>query len=261
VAGTVQLTWAASDDDLASTIQYRVYRDQATSPFVIVPSASTTTVSATDTGLAPASTHTYTVVAFDGTNASAPSPASEPVVVASPPPASFTETFSNGFTGWTTLRLTLDQAIGGASPPSARAQVSNLAAYGRHALPTSMPTACVTEAVNVSSIGTANVVLLKLMRGTTSISRIVITPARLLRIRNDVTGAFPTTGRTMASGWHTIELCTTTGTAGTISGRLDGTTFATLSAQNVGVGNLTQLQILDEAKKTVTVNVDDVSVR
>jgi hypothetical protein len=141
------------------------------------------------------------------------------------------------------------------------AQVSNLAAYGRHVLPTSMPTACVTEAVNVSSIGTANVVLLKLMRGTTSISRIVITPARLLRIRNDVSGAFPTTGRTMASGWHTIELCTTTGTAGTISGRLDGTTFATLSAQNVGTGNLTQLQILDETKKTFTANVDDVTAR
>ena len=125
----------------------------------------------------------------------------------------------------------------------------------------SVPTACVSEAVNVSTIGTDNVVLLKLMRGTTSISRIVITPARLLRIRNDVTGVFPTAGRTMPTGWHTIELCTTTGTAGTISAALDGSTFATLTAQNVGVGNLTQLQILDDAKKTVTANVDDVTVR
>jgi arylsulfatase A-like enzyme len=263
VAGSIQLTWAASDDDVATTIQYRVYRDGGSTPVVTVASASTTTVTATDTGpaLAPGSSHTYTVVAFDGTNVSSPSLASDPIVVASPPPASFTETFSAGFTGWTILRLTLDGATGATSPPSARAQVSALAAYGRHALPASVPSACVSEAVNVSSIGTDNVVLLKLLRGTTSISRIVITPTRLLRIRNDVSGVFPTTGATMASGWHTIELCTTTGTAGSISARLDGTTFGTLSAQNVGVGNLTQLQILDETKKTVTVNVDDVVVR
>jgi hypothetical protein len=260
-AGTVQLTWTASTDDVATSIQYRVYRDQDATPFTTIPSTSTTTVSATDTGLAPASTHTYTVVAFDGTNVSPPSIPSQQVVVASPPPASFNETFSNGFTGWTTLRLTLDSTTGGASPPSARAQVSNLAAYGRHTLPTSMPTACVTEAVNVSSIGTANVVLLKLMRGTTSISRLVITPTRQLRSRNDVSGLFLVTGPTMGTGWHTIELCTTTGTTGSISARLDGTSFGTWTNQNVGTGNLTQLQILDETKKTFTANVDDVTVR
>jgi hypothetical protein len=65
----------------------------------------------------------------------------------------------------------------------------------------------------------------------------------------------------MGTGWHTIELCTTTGTTGSISARLDGTSFGTWTNQNVGTGNLTQLQILDETKKTFTANVDDVTVR
>ena len=41
VPGTIDLTWAASHDDQASTLTYRIYRDGATTPTASISSAST----------------------------------------------------------------------------------------------------------------------------------------------------------------------------------------------------------------------------
>jgi hypothetical protein len=78
--GTVALSWAAATDD-RGVAGYEIHRDGATSPTL---TASGTSV--TDTGLAPNSTHTYTVNAFDAAhNVSTPS-AQVSVLLPPPPP-------------------------------------------------------------------------------------------------------------------------------------------------------------------------------
>jgi hypothetical protein len=81
-AGQVRLSWQATTDDDDETLVYRVYRDGAATPvFTSAPTRSTfwilPTLSFTDTGLAPGSTHTYKVDAKEanGPNASSKSPA------------------------------------------------------------------------------------------------------------------------------------------------------------------------------------------
>jgi hypothetical protein len=75
---SVDLVWAASTDNVATSIVYNVFRDGGATPIAQVTSSSTTTVSYTDTNLALQSTHTWQVQASDGVNLSALSPASDP---------------------------------------------------------------------------------------------------------------------------------------------------------------------------------------
>ena len=84
-ATSVNLVWAASTDNVATSIIYNVFRDGGTTPVGQVTSASTTTVSFTDTNLALESTHTWQVQASDAVNLSALSPASDPFTL--PPSA------------------------------------------------------------------------------------------------------------------------------------------------------------------------------
>jgi len=260
--GQVQLSWTASSDDHASSITYRVYRDGGATPIGQVVSSSTTTVGFTDMGLTSGSVHTYEVDASDGANASARSPASDPITVASGPAPVFSDTFDSGFTDWTQVtNLTIDQGVGASSPPSARAQVSGQAAFARRTLSQTYPSLCLAEAVNLSSIGGANVPLLKLRTASNaSIARIVVTPARVLRVRADTTGTFFNTGQSLPSGWHTLELCVTVGTSGSLSATLDGTPLGSWMA-NLGTSPIGRIQILEDTAKTFTANVDDVAAR
>ena len=80
--GQVRLRWQATTDDDDETLVYRVYRDGSATPlFTSAPTRSTfwilPTLTFTDTGLTPGSTHTYRVDAKEanGTNASAKSTA------------------------------------------------------------------------------------------------------------------------------------------------------------------------------------------
>ena len=60
---SIDLSWAASTDNFAGPLTYRVYRDGV--QIDQVTSSSTSTVTYTDAGLAAGSTHTYTVDAVD----------------------------------------------------------------------------------------------------------------------------------------------------------------------------------------------------
>ena len=64
---TIDLTWAASTDAVGADFTYRVFRDGVDPGDQIAEfhSSSTRTVSYTDTGLWPGSTHTYSVEALD----------------------------------------------------------------------------------------------------------------------------------------------------------------------------------------------------
>jgi arylsulfatase A-like enzyme len=262
-AGQIALTWAASTDDRATTLAYRVYRDDGATPVGSVSSASTTTVSFTDTGLAPGSVHTYRVDAFDGTNASAESAASDPITVASAPATIFSDSFGSGLSAWTSVtNLTLDPTrfppTGAA--PSVRAAVSGVNAFARHTLPSTYPSLCMREAVNLQSIGTQAVALLKLRTaGNVSVGRVFASPTRILNVRADVSGTTLYSGKTLPSGWNTIEACATTGTAGSWQLFLNGTRIGDWTANN-GTAPIGRVQIGDDAAKTVTVNVDDVVV-
>lgn len=258
--GQIDLMWAASSDDLATTIAYRLFRDGGSIPVGTVLSSSTTTVGFTDTGLAQGSSHTYQVDASDGTNTSALSPSSDPITVASGPPTVFSDSFSSGFGAWSPVtNLTLDNTTGGASPPSAKAQPAGVRAFARTTLPQTYPSLCMSEAINLSSLGTSSVALLKLRAGGVSLARILVAPNRALKVRNDVTGATFLTGRTLTVGWHSIELCVTVGASGSLSMSYDGTPAGSWSAQNLGTTPISGLQILDDTAKTFTANVDDVA--
>jgi hypothetical protein len=84
---------------------------------------------------------------------------------------------------------------------------------------------------------------------------------RVLRLRNDVTGAQLSSGVTIAvNTWRNLELCGTVGSAGTWSLYVDGVRVVTNWATNVGATPVGRVQIGDTAAKTWSINFDDVVV-
>ncbi len=260
--GSIDLTWTASSDDQASTLSYRVFRDGGSTPIGSVSSASTTTVSFTDTGLESGSTHTYEVEASDGVNTSARSDPSDPITVMAGPPPVLQDGFDAGLGAWTSVtNLSLDQSSSppGGSPPSVRGSVTAARAYAQRILPSTYPSACLTAAVNVAS-SPDSVALLKLRTaGGSSIGRVFIDAARRLKVRGDVSGAVFTSSATLPSGWSTLGLCGTIGTSGSWTLSLNGTELGTWTTNN-GTTPIGRVQIGDDLAKTVTFNVDDVVV-
>jgi hypothetical protein len=261
--GSVQLTWAVSTDDRASSIVYRVYRDGGTAPVGTVTSASTSTVSFTDTGLQGGTSHTYEVDAGDGTNWSAKSAPSDPIAVMDSPGPLFQDGFDSGLSQWTSVvGLSLDPSTfpPSGSAPSVRAAVSNQRAFAYHDLGSSHPSLCMSEAVNLTSISGSASALLKLRTASNqSVGRVFVNPARVLHVRADIPGTTFSSGVALPSGWNTIALCGTIGTSGTWALWLNGTPIGSWGANN-GTSPITRVQIGDDAAKTVTLNIDDVVV-
>ena len=256
--GTVDLTWGASTDPDNATLTYDVYRDGAPSPIAKVTSSSTTTVSFTDTGLVPGSSHTYAVDATDGTNTSAQSTPSDPILVLS---YLFTDDFSGGFAAWTNVtNLTLDSGTFGASAPSALANVTGTTAYAYHTLDSTYGSLCAKVAVNASSIGSSSVTLVRFRTAANaSIGRLFVTSGRALYVRADVQGTAFSTGATLPSGWNMLETCLATGATGSWSVWENGSQVGSWTANN-GTTDIGRVQIGDTAAVTDTVNYDDVVI-
>lgn len=259
---SIDLTWAASTDDLSTTLMYLVNRDGG--QVGSVSSASTTAVGFTDTGLTPGSVHSYTVVAVDGWgNPSGQSDPSSPITVQSGPAAIFADDFSSGtLSGWTgTTRLTVDGTMGGAAPPSVRAQVSAQSAWGYKLLGSTYPTICMSARINATSLGSAALVLLKLRTAANgAIARVSANASGQLLVRSDVSGTQRSSGVSVGSGWHLIELCGTVGTATTWSLYRDGIAIVNAWSANTGTVPVGRIDIGDSSAKTFTVNWDDVVV-
>jgi hypothetical protein len=66
-------------------------------------------------------------------------------------------------------------------------------------------------------------------------------------------------GAALPTGWHRIELCGRTGTAGSWRLSLDGVVRGTWTANN-GTSPIGIVQFGDDTVKTFTANVDDVAV-
>ncbi len=261
--GTIDLTWPASTDDLAVSITYHVYRDGGTTPVGAVTSSSTTTVSFTDTGLAPNSTHTYQVDASDGQNTSGLSDPSNPItVIGSPPPTIvFTDGFDAGLGQWTNVtNLATDSSMypPQGSAPSVRAAVNGQRAFAYHDLGSPYTSLCLSSEVSLNSVGTSSVALMKLRTADNqSIGRVFVDASRALKVRGDISGAVFSPGVTLPNGWNAIQLCGTIGSSGTWALSLNGTVIGSWTTNN-GSDPITRIQIGDETAKTIDVNFDDV---
>jgi hypothetical protein len=177
-------------------------------------------------------------------------------------PAIFTEPFAN-LTAWNPVTRISLTAAGAAAPPSAHAQPTGQSAFARRSLGGGFSNVCLSSAVRLNSIAAgANVQLLKLRAGSTNVARLVVTPGRALRLRNDVTGTFLSNGPTLPTGWHTIELCATVGAGtGSLRASLDGTLVTTVANQNLGTASISGVQIGDDTAKTFNADWDDVVAR
>jgi hypothetical protein len=263
---SIDLTWAASTDNRSTTITYRVYRDGDPTPIASVTSSSTTTVSFTDTGLEPGSTHTYTVDAVDeASNASAMSQVSDPITTL---PVLFADAFDTGdLSAWTTVvGLTIDHTNGATSPPSAVGSVSGAAAYAGRDLGGTATDVCVSVAVNVASRGSnaVDLVRLRTINGTTNggpLAKVFLGQDGRLYVRNDHGSAQISSGTLLPSGWNTIELCGRgIGPSGSWDLYLNGTRIVSGWATDTGPDPAGRVQIGDTAAKTWTINFDDVVV-
>jgi N-acetylneuraminic acid mutarotase len=261
--GEIDLIWAASTDGGSSQITYQVFRDGNPTPVGTITSSSLTQVSYTDKGLLPSSVHRYVVKAVDTAgNASVPSELSDPITVQAAPTSIFADDFSSGgFSNWTAVtRLTIDPTLGGVAPPSARAQVSNLAAWAFKTLPGTYGSVCMSERVNATSLAGYRALLRLRTAANGPVSRVWVNAAGMLWVKSDVSGAQISSGVVLGSGWHTIELCGTVGTAGTWSLYRDGVRFVNNWVANTGTTPIGRIEIGDAAAGTYTVNFDDVVV-
>ena len=158
--------------------------------------------------------------------------------------------------------LLVDPTQGAPTAPSARAAVVNAHASASKTLGSTSSVLCMSERVNLASIGTATVSLLRLRTATDgAVARVFVNSARRLALRSDVTGAQLVTSATLPlSSWRSIELCADTSGGGRLSLYFDGNLVGGPWAQNLGTTPLGRIVVGDSEAKTVTVNYDDILV-
>jgi hypothetical protein len=256
-AGKIALNWAASSD-ASPPITYRVYRDGGSASI-----GQTTSTTFTDSGLAPGSTHTYTVDATDAVgNVSAKSAPSAPITVSSSS-AIFTDDFSSGsFANWTgATRLTIDASRGAVAVPSARGNPSAQSAFAYKNLGTGLNSTCLSVNVNLATQTTTGVDLFRLRTATDGpIAKAFVTTSGLLAIRSDFSGVQQNSTVALGTGWHTVQLCGTVGSSGAWTLSRDGVTVVNAWTANTGSSPIGRIQIGDTAAKTWTANFDDVAL-
>lgn len=257
VAGSISISWGGSTD-ASPPITYRIYRDGGSAVI-----GSTTSTSFTDNGLTPGTTHTYRVDAVDARgNFSQMSTASAPITVSSTSSAIFADDFSGGFANWSSVtNLVIDNTTGGIAPPSARGQLTSQAGFAFKTLTGSFNSVCMSERINVGSIGSPSVILLRLRTAANgNIVRVYANQTGVMTVRSDVDSTQKWSGVAIGSGWHTIELCGAVGASSTWDLYRDGVVIVNDWAANTGTTGVGRVEIGDTTAKTWTVNFDDVVV-
>ena len=262
---SIDLTWGASTDEGSSTITYRIQRDGV--QVGTVSSSSTTLVGFTDLGLIASSTHIYSIVPVDAWgNVGPESGMSDPIIVQDappPPPVIFADDFTAGFANWSGVtNLTIDNATGGAAPPSARSQLTSVPDYAFKNL-TGGPfsSVCMSTRINVASIGSSTVTVLRLRTAANgNVIRVFANQSGLLYAKSDVSGTQKWSGVAIGSGWHTIELCGTVGASSTWDLSRDGTVIVNDWVANTGTTGVGRVEIGETLARTWNVHFDDVVV-
>lgn len=175
----------------------------------------------------------------------------------------FADDFSSGaFSAWSgSSNLTIDPSTGGSAPPSARARAVSLPAWAFRVLGKTADQVCVGWNVNVATIGSPYVTLLRLRTATNgNIVRVFVNEAGRLRIRSDVTGQQIGTTVGIGTGWHRLDLCGLVGNPGTWSLARDGVPLVTDWSVNTGTTPVGRIEIGDPLRRTFTISFDDVIV-
>ena len=257
---TIDLSWAASTDNVSTSITYRIYRDDPTNQIGTVTSSSTGTIDFQDTGLVAGSSHTYWVDAID--EADNPSGKSEslPIQVL---PIIFSDDFSSGdFSKWSSVtNLTIDGANGGVAPPSALGSELDQIGKATQNLPSTYDTICMSENVEATDLGGNSVNLMRLRgAGGANILRVYVTSGGTLYIRSDVSGLQRSSHTDLGSGWHLLEVCGTVGTSSSWDLYRDGNKIVNDWVADTGTNGVGRVDIGDPLPKTWTINFDDVTV-
>ena len=175
----------------------------------------------------------------------------------------FADDFTAGFANWSGVtNLTIDSATGGVAPPSARSQLTSVPDYAFKNL-TGGPfsSVCMSTRVNVASIGSSSVTVLRLRTAANgNVIRVFANQAGVLYAKSDVSGTQKWSGVAIGSGWHTIELCGTVGASSTWDLYRDGAVIVNDWAANTGSTGVGRVEIGDTLARTWNVHFDDVVV-
>jgi hypothetical protein len=202
------------------------------------------------------------VDAFDGTNRGPRSGTSQPITVASGAASIFSDDFTAGFANWSGVtNLSIDNATGGVAPPSARSQLTSVPDFAFKNLTGSFNNVCMSTRVNVASIGSSTVTVLRLRTAANgNVIRVFANQAGVLHVRSDVSGTQKWSGVAIGSGWHTVELCGTVGANSTWDLYRDGAVIVNDWAANTGTTGVGRVEIGDTLAKIWNVHFDDVVV-
>jgi chitodextrinase len=253
----VGLSWAASTDNVG-VLRYDVLRNGS-----IVATASGTTY--TDTTVAPGTTYTYAVRAYD---AAGNSTTSGTLTVTTLLVGSiFYDSFESGdLSQWSTVSgLTANNSIVHTGGYACRETSSGTATYAYKTLSSSYPELWTQAWVYVSSRSTsANLFGYRTSAGGSIVNLYLDTTGRI-SLRNNVGGVTTYSTTTLAAGaWHRFVLHTiVNGTSSSIDVSLDGTAVPglTLTGQNLGTSPIGKLQLGETSTgRTYDVVLDDVTV-
>jgi acid phosphatase type 7 len=256
----VALTWGAATDDDA-VAGYRVLRNGA-------QVGTTASTSFTDSGLQPATTYTYAIVAYDGSgNVSAASNTATATT-----PASGTVVFADGFESGTmgswssNTGIAIQQLDVYAGVWAARMTSTGAQTWAYEQLPATYTDIAYSLAVKVASQGANSLNLLKFRTATgTAIGGVYLSSTGALAVRNDVS-AVSTSSQTVVSRgvWHTIKMHVIIGgAAGSLTEVwLDGARVAALTTGNsLGTTPVGRVQLGENSTgRTYDVAFDNVEV-
>ncbi|MGZ5327669.1 MAG: Ig-like domain-containing protein [Actinomycetota bacterium] len=173
----------------------------------------------------------------------------------------FADGFSRGLRKW---KRTGDISIArgaGRPAPSMLLRANAGKTFATHGLGRAYATACASASVRLNSLGGEALALLRFRgAGDSGISRVSVESDRELFVRNDRRGGVKLSGTRLPLGeWHEVELCTHVGAKGTISLYLDGTKILGWR-QGLGDRGIAAIHLIENDKKTFSLNVDDVLV-
>jgi chitodextrinase len=256
-ASQVSLSWSASTDDVG-VLRYDVLRNGS----VVGTSAGTTF---TDTTVAPGTTYTYAVRAFDAAGNFSTSGSSS---VTTPVSGSvFYDGFeSGGLAAWNTVSgLTVQGSFVNTGAFAARETSTGSATYAYKTLPGSYSELWAQSWVYVSSRSTsANLFGFRTSSGASIVNVYLDTNGRV-SLRNNA-GGVTTYGTTTIApgGWHRVVLhAFVNSTSSSMDVFVDGAAVPglTLTGQNLGTSPIAKLQLGETSTgRTYDIALDDVTV-